>query len=264
MGYGELRNHVLGATLVTGDGRVVRLGGRVVKNVAGFDMLKAVVGSRGTLGVLTSVCVRAFPIPLTDRLLVLRGESASVLLPIARAVGTAPLMPVSCVVMTPAPVFAAAAALLVRLHGAEPTIEADERTLEKHCGVSFERAEAGGPNASVPDHATDGAVVVEASVLPTRLPEALVAIRDTVGDTPLAIDTYRGALRASLGASAIGAVTRLTARIEALDGALSARSTVPGIDAEALGSRPSRAVTELTTRLESAFDPQGVLWPSRP
>src|SRR5680860_1056589 len=37
-GYGPLRNHVLGATVVCGDGRVLRLGGRVVKNVAGFDL----------------------------------------------------------------------------------------------------------------------------------------------------------------------------------------------------------------------------------
>jgi glycolate oxidase FAD binding subunit len=38
MGYGELRNHVLGMTVVTGDGRVLRLGGRVVKNVAGCHL----------------------------------------------------------------------------------------------------------------------------------------------------------------------------------------------------------------------------------
>ena len=56
MGYGELRNHVLGMTVVCGDGRTLRLGGRVVKNVAGFDLLKPMVGSRGRLAVITSVC----------------------------------------------------------------------------------------------------------------------------------------------------------------------------------------------------------------
>jgi glycolate oxidase FAD binding subunit len=44
-GYGALRNHVLGMTIATGDGRVLRLGGRVVKNVAGFDLLKPMVAS---------------------------------------------------------------------------------------------------------------------------------------------------------------------------------------------------------------------------
>ena len=62
-GYGELRNHVLGMTVVTGDGRLLRLGGRVVKNVAGFDLLKPMTGSRGALAVMTSVTVRAFPRP---------------------------------------------------------------------------------------------------------------------------------------------------------------------------------------------------------
>ena len=55
-GYGALKNHVLGATVVTGDGRVLRLGGKVVKNVAGYDLLRSVVGGRGRLCVLTSVC----------------------------------------------------------------------------------------------------------------------------------------------------------------------------------------------------------------
>ena len=61
MGYGEMRNHVLGMTVVTGDGRVLALGGRVVKNVAGFDLLKPMVGCVGRLAVITSVCMRAFP-----------------------------------------------------------------------------------------------------------------------------------------------------------------------------------------------------------
>ncbi|MDE0729622.1 MAG: FAD-binding oxidoreductase, partial [Longimicrobiales bacterium] len=61
-GYGQLRNHVLGATIVCGDGRALRLGGKVVKNVAGFDILKLMVGSRGELAVITSVTVRLFPL----------------------------------------------------------------------------------------------------------------------------------------------------------------------------------------------------------
>jgi glycolate oxidase FAD binding subunit len=46
-GFGNVRDHLLGLTLVTGDGRIVRPGGRVVKNVAGFDITKLAVGSFG-------------------------------------------------------------------------------------------------------------------------------------------------------------------------------------------------------------------------
>ncbi len=68
-GFGTVRDHLLGATVVTGDGRRLELGGRVVKNVAGFDLLKLLVGSRGTLGLLVSATFRLHPLPQADRTL---------------------------------------------------------------------------------------------------------------------------------------------------------------------------------------------------
>lgn len=59
----SLRDRVLEVTLVTGDGRVVRSGGRVVKNVSGFDIHKAAVGAFGSLGVVVSVCFKLWPVP---------------------------------------------------------------------------------------------------------------------------------------------------------------------------------------------------------
>jgi glycolate dehydrogenase FAD-binding subunit len=66
-GFGAIRDHVLGATLITPDGTALRFGGRVVKNVAGFDLLRMATGSWGTLGALTSVTVRLHPRPAVDR-----------------------------------------------------------------------------------------------------------------------------------------------------------------------------------------------------
>lgn len=60
--YGPTRDRMLEATVVTGDGRVVRGGGRVVKNVTGYDLPRLVVGSFGSLGVIVSVCFKLWPL----------------------------------------------------------------------------------------------------------------------------------------------------------------------------------------------------------
>ncbi|MEX1037478.1 MAG: FAD-binding protein [Acidimicrobiia bacterium] len=57
-----LRERVLEVTSVTGDGRVVRSGGRVVKNVSGFDLHRAAVGAFGSLGIIVQVCLKLWPL----------------------------------------------------------------------------------------------------------------------------------------------------------------------------------------------------------
>ncbi len=61
--FGPSRDHVLEVTLVTGDGRIVTAGGRVVKNVQGFDLMRLAVGSLGAIGVVARVCLKLWPEP---------------------------------------------------------------------------------------------------------------------------------------------------------------------------------------------------------
>jgi len=65
--YGPARDHVLGLAVVAGDGTVVRLGGRVVKNVAGFDLAKLVIGGWGAFGVIAEANLRLRARPAADR-----------------------------------------------------------------------------------------------------------------------------------------------------------------------------------------------------
>lgn len=59
--YGPTRDRILQATVATGDGRLVTAGGRVVKNVSGFDIQRTVFGTHGALGVITAVCLKLWP-----------------------------------------------------------------------------------------------------------------------------------------------------------------------------------------------------------
>ena len=60
--YGPIRDRMLEATLVTGDGRIVRGGGQLVKNVTGFDIPRLAAGSLGSLGLVGQVCLKLWPV----------------------------------------------------------------------------------------------------------------------------------------------------------------------------------------------------------
>lgn len=62
-GYGGVRDFCIGIQFVTGDGKLVKGGGRVVKNVAGYDMMKLLIGSYGSLGVIVGANFKVFPRP---------------------------------------------------------------------------------------------------------------------------------------------------------------------------------------------------------
>ncbi len=66
LGYGRARDLVLGLSFVTGTGMPVRAGGRVVKNVAGFDLVRLITGAWGTLGIITEVSLRLHARPAVD------------------------------------------------------------------------------------------------------------------------------------------------------------------------------------------------------
>ena len=69
--YGSARDLVIGTRVVYPDGRIIRTGGKVVKNVAGYDMNKLFVGSMGTLGVVSDITVKLRPLPKYQSLVLL-------------------------------------------------------------------------------------------------------------------------------------------------------------------------------------------------
>jgi glycolate oxidase FAD binding subunit len=76
--YGGVRDQLIGISFVRSDGVFAKAGGRVVKNVAGYDMMKLFTGSYGTLGILTQVTFRAYPIPPAATTVVIRGDAQKI------------------------------------------------------------------------------------------------------------------------------------------------------------------------------------------
>jgi len=91
--FGTLRDLIVGVSLVRADGERVRGGGKVVKNVAGFDLPKLAVGSLGSLGLIATATFRLHPVPETSAALRVAGCSGSALAELAKAVVASRLEP---------------------------------------------------------------------------------------------------------------------------------------------------------------------------
>ena len=91
--YGTARDYILGMEFVTGQGVTAKSGGRVVKNVTGYDMHKLMIGALGTLGVMTKINFRTFPLPVATRGFVAGFASAERALELRHAIAHSPLRP---------------------------------------------------------------------------------------------------------------------------------------------------------------------------
>jgi glycolate oxidase FAD binding subunit len=97
--HGTLRDLILGASFVRADGVLVRGGGKVVKNVAGFDVPKLLVGSLGTLGCIATATFRLHPLPEAERYVAVRCGNASDLRALCVALIEAQLEPAAVVAL---------------------------------------------------------------------------------------------------------------------------------------------------------------------
>jgi glycolate oxidase FAD binding subunit len=99
--YGTARDYILGMEFVTGEGTLAKSGGRVVKNVTGYDIHKLMIGALGTLGVITRVNFRTFPLPVGSRAFVANFETAERALEMRARVAQSPLTPITLELLSP-------------------------------------------------------------------------------------------------------------------------------------------------------------------
>ena len=100
-GYGTIRDYCIGIRFVTGDGMIAKGGGRVVKNVAGYDLMKLMIGSYGTLGVIVGANFKVVPRPRQTRTFAAEFFEASEALAFRNAVLKSPLAPMCLEILSP-------------------------------------------------------------------------------------------------------------------------------------------------------------------
>jgi glycolate oxidase FAD binding subunit len=99
--YGTARDYVLGMEFVLGEGVLSKSGGNVVKNVTGYDLHKLMIGSLGTLGVITRVNFKTFPMPVASRGFVATFESLDRAIEMRNRVAQSPLTPMTFDLLSP-------------------------------------------------------------------------------------------------------------------------------------------------------------------
>ena len=258
-GFGAVRDHVLGLTLVTGDGRVLELGGRVVKNVAGFDLLKLMVGGWGRFGIVTRVTVRLNPLPTRDITLIYDSEDTAQLATVARTLATAPVVPAALRL----DFVGSSARLATRIVGSDASAPEEARVLESAAAVGpTPRRETG--EGSVGFWETQSRPVandpteLEMFFAPSALPSMVGPIQEAQrAGWRIRCDATEG-LCTVVGTGAplesISSWTRAGASLRVLRATGEERAALKNFE-----DAPDPAVRRLVDRLVHAFDPLGVL-----
>jgi glycolate oxidase FAD binding subunit len=132
-GFGPVRDHLLGLTFVTGDGRLIQSGGRVMKNVAGYDLTRLQAGGFGAFGVIVLVHLRLRALPRVDQTLLLEGSRED-LSRVADDITAAGLSLAALELVSPSLARRPRWALAVRLAGSAPLVAAEEAGLRSATG----------------------------------------------------------------------------------------------------------------------------------
>ena len=293
--YGTARDMVVGMKIATTDGKLVKTGGRVVKNVAGYDLGKLLIGSHGTLGVIVEASFKLFPVPAERSTVVVSATTLEVAREFRRRLLASALTPMRVLMLE-----AGAEALVSgnlpaeeRGEGFRIWVEAggSAALVERHRRDLARLAQAAGASAELMDvsqaeakwtRATDlgswlPGVVPNAVIVQGRLP---VATGETFVERALAEGERHRVRVACFGQIAAGVISLCLSEAAEAPSALAYTSRLREI-VQGLGGIlvVERCPTELKSRLDvwdragddfeimkrvkAVWDPKGVLAPGR-
>jgi glycolate oxidase FAD binding subunit len=263
---GAARDHLLGFSGVNGRGEGFKSGGRVMKNVTGYDLSKVLAGSWGTLAVLDEVSVKVLPAPDQTATLMLLGlDDAAAVRAMCAAMGS------------PHEVSGAAhlpGRTALRLEGVAPSVEArlkGLRELMKDAGAKMEelgtlesRAFWREVRDVVPLKAAPDAVVWKISCPPTEGPAILERIKAQRPAVQAFYDWSGGLIWLALPPSTDGDHTIVRGALGATGGHATLIRAPEAVRAAVPVFQPqSPALVALAARVKESFDPKGLFNPGR-
>ncbi len=182
--FGSVRDHVLGCSVITGEGRRISVGGRVVKNVAGYDLTRLQIGAFGAFGLITEAHLRLRALPRADRTLLCRGSRAR-LLAAARALREARRIPAALELLSPAAAAESDWVLAARVLGAGEAVKAEVRQIPAASGASWSELEAlqsGNFWSMAGRSVLSAAVTLRLAALPAGLDDLLDLVTHDLGE----------------------------------------------------------------------------------
>jgi glycolate oxidase FAD binding subunit len=261
LAHGSARDLLIGIRVATADGELIKSGGRVVKNVAGYDLGKLQIGALGTLGVIVQAAFKVSPLPARVANVTIKGDFGA-LISNYRQIAAARLSVKAMVLSREA--VGRDWRLQVRLGGGAAAVERSLRDLESLAGTA---PEVDGPKIDL--EATlllaNAEVVVRAGVVPSTLPELLQRLAEA-GATVYGLPAPGSAVAAWRRSSEIDSAGLQELRRQATDagkGALVIEKAPPELKRGLDVWGPARPDFWLMRALKDQFDPHHILNPGR-
>jgi len=274
--FGTARDWLIGTRVVHADGSLSKSGGRVVKNVTGYDMHKLYVGSIGTLGVLVEATLKVAPLPHSESTLAIACRSASHGAELVLAAHDAGLALHAAELLSPPASHAVLGrsswCALMRVAGGEGAVARSLREIDGAAAAAaaaietLESATAWGAWSTV---FRPRELSVRISVMPSRVGDAMQVLdrRLAGGSAQLSATVTAGLIRASLEASSDGqAIAVLDAAHEVatqFDGSMVIDAAQTGVKIGIDVFGPTRSDFAIMSRLKDEFDPKRILSPGR-
>ena len=270
--YRGVRDLLLGITFVRSDGKIAVAGGRVVKNVAGYDLMKLFTGSYGTLGIISQVTFRVYPLPESSGTVILTGE-AGALAQAAQILLSSALTPTAVDLLSPDLVtklgLGKGTGLIVRFQSiAESVQQQSARLLEvgeklglqgTKCSENDEHQLWQRLPETMWDSGTKSAIICKIGIRPS---EAVKAINELpIQDAWIHAGTGLGVLR--FEAATAQTLLQVRQGCEAKGGFLTVLAAPTDIKQELDVWGYTGSAIDLMRRIKQQFDPENILSPNR-